>query len=268
MNDLLIAWGLQDLKRWAGWLLLPPVPLLLLALAGGWQIPRRRVLGWVLLGSALAGLWFSATGGAAEVLKQTLLRPPPALDAAALAPLRRAPGTAIVVLGGGRRELAPEYGMPTLTPLSMERLRYALWLSRQTQLPVAMSGGVAPGEPPGASEAEIGAGIAAREFGRPLRWVEGASRDTRENALRTAAMLKEERITRIVLVTHDFHMRRALRNFERAATRAGWTVQIVPAPVGAPAPGPWTLADWLPSLGGARDTGYVLREWLGWLGGA
>jgi uncharacterized SAM-binding protein YcdF (DUF218 family) len=268
MNELLIGWGLQDLKRWGAFLLLPPVPWLLLALAGGWQMARRRVLGWSLLLAAVAGLWLSATGGAADVLRQALLRPPPPLDTAALAPLRRAPDTAIVVLGGGRRETAPEYGMATLTPLSIERLRYALWLSRETQLPVAMSGGVAPGAPAGASEAEIGARIAAREFGRPLRWVEGESRDTRENALRTAMLLKGERITRIVLVTHDFHMRRAVRNFERAAARAGWVVQIVPAPMGVPAPGPMTLGDWLPSLSGARDTGYVLREWLGWLAGA
>lgn len=268
MNDLLISWGLQDLKRWSALLLLPPVPWLVLALAGGWQIPRRRVLGWGLLAGALAGLWFTSTGGAAELLKQTLLRPPPALDASAIATLRRAPGTAIVVLGGGRRVLAPEYGMATLTPLSLERLRYALWLARETQLPVAMSGGAAPGSPPGASEAEIGARIAAREFGRPLRWIEGDSRDTRENALRTAALLMDERITRIVLVTNDFHMPRAVRNFERAAARAGWEVQIVPAPMGVPAPGPWTAGDWLPSQGGARDTGYVLREWLGWIGGA
>jgi uncharacterized SAM-binding protein YcdF (DUF218 family) len=267
MNELLFTLGLQDLKRWSA-LLLPPAPLLLLALLGAWQLARRRVLGWTLLGLALSGLWLTSTLGLAEVLKQRLLHPPPALTAGQIAALRRAPDTAIVVLGAGRRDLAPEYGMATLTPLSMERLRYALWLARETGLPVAMSGGVGPGVPDGASEAEIGARIAAREFGRPLRWIEGASRDTRDNALRTAALLQPERITRIVLVTHDFHQRRAQRNFERAAAHAGWTVQIVPAPLGLASPGPWTLGDWLPSGAGLRECSLVLREWLGWVAGA
>lgn len=268
MNELLFSLGLENLKAWAALVLLPPVPLLLLALAGGWQLGQRRALGWTLLLPALVGLWLSGTAGLAEALKQRLLQPPPALDAPTLASLRRAPATAIVVLGGGRRELAPEYGMATLTPISMERLRYALWLARETNLPVAMSGGVGPGAEPGVSEAEVGARIAAREFGRPLRWIESQSRDTRENALRTAALLQPERISRIVLVTHDFHMRRAVRNFQRAATHAGWTVQIVPAPMGLATPGPYRFGDWLPSGGGFRDTWFVLREWVGWVGGA
>lgn len=267
MNELLFSLGLQDLKRWSV-LLLPPTPLLVLALLGGWQLARRRALGWLMLVLAMTGLWLTSTAGMAELLKQRLLRPPPPVSAEQVAALRRAPETVIVVLGAGRRELAPEYGMATLSPLSMERLRYALWLARETQLTVAMSGGVGPGGAPGASEAEIGARIAAREFGRPLRWVETASRDTRENALRTTALLQPERVARIVLVTHDFHMRRALRNFERAAARSGWAVQIVPAPLGLATPGPWTLGDWLPSGAGARECWIVLREWLGWVAGA
>jgi hypothetical protein len=49
---------------------------------------------------------------------------------------------AIVVLGGGMEALAPEYGVSSLRATSLERLRYGIWLGRETGLPVAFSGGV------------------------------------------------------------------------------------------------------------------------------
>jgi len=49
--------------------------------------------------------------------------------------LKRAPKTAIVVVGGGRRAHAPEYGMSTLHPGNFDRLHYGLWLARETNLP-------------------------------------------------------------------------------------------------------------------------------------
>jgi uncharacterized SAM-binding protein YcdF (DUF218 family) len=203
------------------------------------------------------------------LLTRGLLSPPPALGLAAMRELRRAPHTAIVVLGAGRRLLAPEYALSNLTPLSMERLRYGLWLGRETALPVAFSGGVGHGGDEGASEAEIAARIAEREFGRPLRWTEGASRDTRENAMRTVALLQREGMQRLVLVTHDFHMKRALRNFQTAAQQHGGLPQVVPAPMGLPVPGLGLKAgDWMPSASGLTATNRALREWLGYLAGA
>ena len=74
--------------------------------------------------------------------------------------------------------------------------------------------------------------FAEREFGRPLRWLEPGSSDTRENAVRTVALLQPQGIEQVVLVTHGYHMRRALRNFERAAQSAGWSASFVAAPVG------------------------------------
>ena len=171
-----------------------------------------------------------------------------------------------MVLGGGRQVLAPEYGISTLNARSIERLRYGLWLSRETNLPVAFSGGVGHGARPGPSEAEIAARIAEREFNRPLRWTEGESRDTRENAVKTVALLREQGIETIVLVTHNYHMRRALRNFQRAAE--GSKVKIVAAPLGLPMPGRISALQWLPGLDGFEDTQLALHEWLGYLVGA
>jgi len=268
MNELLVTLGLEAHKPLLTVLLLPPVPLLLLALVGAWQMARRRVLGWTLLLLALTGMWLLATEAVGGALTRSLLDPPRALSIADISGLKRAPNTAIVVLGGGRQLLAPEYAMSDLRPLSVERLRYALWLARETALPVAFSGGLGHGAPAGPSEAEIATRIAEREFGRPLRWAESESRDTRENALRSVALLRPAGIARIVLVTHDFHMRRALANFERAVAATGGGITIVPAPMGLPQPGPTIAGDWLPSLSGQQRCTMALREWFGRLVGA
>ena len=45
----------------------------------------------------------------------------------------------------------------------------------------------------------------------PLRWTEDRSRDTRENAAATVALLRAAGVRQIVLVTHASHMPRAMR---------------------------------------------------------
>ena len=95
-----------------------------------------------------------------------------------------------MVLGGGRTAGA-EYHEVSLNPLSMERLRYGVWLSRETGFPLAFSGGVGPGFI-GPSEGSIALRIARDEFRHPLRWMEDRSRDTHENALRTIEMLRDQ----------------------------------------------------------------------------
>ena len=171
------------------------------------------------------------------------------------------------MLGAGRKTLAPEYGLSSLRPLTLERLRYGLWLSRETGLPVAFSGGIGHGAGPGPTEADVAVRIAEREFGRPLRWAEERSRDTNENGLLTVPPLQAAGIDRIVLVTSDVHQPRALRAFRRAAERAGKPLELVAAPVGVPAPYAWSWTDFMPSAEGFADTRMLAHEWLGyWLG--
>lgn len=271
MNQFFLMLGLETWKPLLTAVLLPPVPFLLLMLVAARLMFRRRILAWSLMLLGAIGIWGSCTMIVGEGLLRVLMPPMRALGPADLAQLKKAPGapkTAIVVLGGGRDLYAPEYGMSNLTPISMERLRYALWLGRETGLPVAFSGGLSPGAPEGATEAEIAARIAAREFGRPLNWVEGQSRDTGENAGRTLALLAPEGIERIVLVTHDFHMARALRAFDRAREASGRPLVLVPAPMGLLARMPTGLLSWFPTFQGAYKTRLVLREALGRFAGA
>jgi len=93
----------------------------------------------------------------------------------------------------------------------------------------------------------------------PLRWAEGRSRDTRENAALSMAMLKADGVKTLVLVTHDLHMPRAERAF--VAIAAG-QVTIVAAPVGLQHDAMSELGDWMPSGEGLTRVRYAVYEWL------
>lgn len=268
MNDLFITLGIESWKATLEALLLPPVPFLLMILVGARLMYRARLLAWTLLLVGTLSTWAMCTSAVSGALANVLLMPPRALSASEIGDLKKSPKTAILVLGGGRELLAPEYGLSNLTPLGLERLRFGIWLSRETGLPLGFSGGIGHGAPEGASEAEIAARIAEREFGRPLKWTESLSRDTTENAARSLSMLRDAGIERIVLVTHDFHMRRALAAFERAKQRSGTPMEMTAAPMGLDAPGRLRVHDWFPSRQGFSETRIVLHEWIGRLAGA
>ena len=273
MNDLLVQVGIESWKPYAAMLVMPPVPLLLLVLLGVLLMLRRDRSGgrWgatLALAGAL-GLWALATPAMGELLQRQLTQPPPVLDAARIAALRHAPHTAIVVLGAGRRLRSLDYGAPDVSLRTLERLRYGLWLARQTGLPVAYSGGVGHGSPAGESEAAIAARIAERDFNQRLRWTESRSRDTRENAALTLPLLAAAGVRHVVLVTHGYHQARALAAFTRAAGHQQLTLTITPAPLGVVRPGDGSeLSDFLPSADGLQVTVTVLHEWLGRLAGA
>ena len=273
MNDLVASLGLESWKPVLTVLLLPPVPLLLLAFIGFRLSSGRRGWSRVVLGLAGAGIWFSASTVAAEWLQRALLAPPPALAGNALARLHQLPaagGTAavVVVLGGGIEALAPEYGAASLAAPSLERLRYGVWLGRQLQAPVMFTGGVGHASVQAKSEAEVAAQIAAHEFGRPLRWTESRSRDTRENARYTVELLRTEAPKHLVLVTHGWHMPRALRAFRQASANAGVRWEVVAAPMGLAQRTERPVLRWLPSSDGFMLTRAVLREKIGWWLGA
>jgi uncharacterized SAM-binding protein YcdF (DUF218 family) len=254
-------------------LVLPPVPLLALMLWGTWRVRRQRRGGVALVLVSVAALWFSQCDVTAELL-QRMLEPPPALtpaDIDAMAARSRAGmPLAIVMLGGGVEPEAPEYGAPQLEAHALARLRYALWLGRATGVPVGASGGGGTAQDPGMlAEAAIADRIARDEAGRPLRWVEARARTTRENAMYTAPMLQKDGVREVWIVTHAWHMRRALRDFERIATALPAPGLIVhAAPMGFGAPRQIAALRWLPSGEGGWRVRAELREMLGLLAGA
>lgn len=271
MNDALATFGLLDWKPLLTAFVLPPVPLLVMLVMAWWWQRRRPLLATVLLMSAVAGLWASQCLGFGVLLERQLAVAP-ALSATRLAELRRglpANRTAVVVLGNGTRALAAEYGEAHLDTGSMERLHYGLWLSRQLQLPVMVSGGAGLAQPDGPAEATVAGRVASRDYGRTIRWLETESADTRANARRSLQLLKAHDISDVVLVTHTWHMRRALRAFETEAQLAGQVVRLVPASMGITSDQHMSpILRWMPSAEGNQRVRQTLREWLGLLAGA
>lgn len=249
-------------------LMQPPASLLLLILLGVWLMRYRSRWGTLLVLLSTAGLWLMCCVGTAHWLQDSVLRPPPALTAAQVRALTRAPNqpaTAIVVLGAGRHRLAAEYGTSTLTQQAMVRLRYGVWLARRTGQPLGYAGGVGWAQTGERSEAETAAQTVQDDYGTTLRWTESRSRDTRENADLMVPMLDGAGIQRIVLVTHAAHMPRALRAFREAA---GKRLVIVAAPVSAVTRDEQPLLDWLPSQPGFGLVHGALHEILGLITGA
>jgi len=270
VNHLFVLLGIEAWKPVLTALVLPPVPFLVAVLVGARLLPTRRAWGWGIVVVSVMGLWLTSTMATAHGLERTLLAVPPALSAERIDTIRRdarsKTGMAVVVLGGGMEPLAPEYGVSNLSEMSLQRLHYGLWLGHETGVPVAFSGGTGWGQDGGGSEADTAARIAAQDFGRPLRWTEGGSRDTRENAARMVPLLKRAGVTRILLVTHGWHMPRARRNFEAAAALAG--IEVEAAPMGLARGLQRPALAWVPSAAGFSRVRDVVHEALGRMAGA
>ncbi len=270
MNETFSALGLLSWKPIIAALLLPPVPWLVMAVIAFRLAKRRHWVGGWLLVLALAGGWLSHCQAVGQYLER-LVSPASALSPAQVAELKRTlPGRkpVVLVLGGGVQTLAPEYGEPHLSDSAFQRLHYGLWLARQLQAPVMVSGGIGHGPAGGPTEAAVANRIAQRDYGVSLRWQEAASRDTRENAHFSLLMLRKEGITDLLLVTHGWHMARSLRAFEQEAARTGFAARIVPAPMGLGEDLVGPVLRWMPSVNGYRQVHRALHELLGRISGA
>ncbi|MCJ7798407.1 MAG: YdcF family protein [Polaromonas sp.] len=236
-------------------LVLPPLAPLLLAALGLLLAAGKRRGGLALTALSLAALALLSCHGKAVWLARHAL---PQFAPVSIAQLKTARVQAIVVLGGGLLPEAPEYGQAQPGPHTAARLRYGLWLARQSGLPVAFTGGVgwAAQGAQAASEADVAARVAQQDYGVTLRWLEAQSRDTAANARLLAPLLQQDGVQRIALVTDAWHMPRAVVAFEQAG------LAVTPAPMGFVRPIESAVLQWLPSARGLLASQQVLREWL------
>ncbi|TFY96558.1 YdcF family protein [Ramlibacter rhizophilus] len=244
-----------DLRTLLATLVLPPAGPLLLALLGLLLASRGRRSGLVLGLAGLALLWVLSTHAVTVELARRLL---PQVEPVGLVELRRAGVEAVVVLGGGVIPEAREYGVPQPSAPTLERLRYGVRLARSAQLPLAFSGGIGWAGRAVATEAEAARLAARQDFGVDIRWVEGQSRDTRENAERLAPLLRASRIRRIALVSDAWHLPRATLEFQRQG------FEVLPAPTGFIVPRDRAFVEWLPSAHALLASRQILREFLAW----
>jgi uncharacterized SAM-binding protein YcdF (DUF218 family) len=229
-------------------LVLPPTGPLLLAVLGLALWRRSPRLGAGLAWTGVVSLLLLSLPAVAALLIRSLDIAPP-FDRT-----RAAQAQAIVILGGGTRRDAPDYGGDTLATLTLERVRYGARIARLTGLPVLVTGGSTYG---GTTEAELMQEALQHEFGVPVRWAENRSRTTHENAQYSAAVLRAAGIGRVVLVAHAFDMRRATAEFAAAG------IATVPAATGIPSRGPSRVLDYVPGMSGLQGSYYALYEILG-----
>jgi uncharacterized SAM-binding protein YcdF (DUF218 family) len=234
-----------------GTFLLPPLSLLLIAALGLWLWHSRPLIARILLTSSFGLLWLLSTPYFAEALLHGLE------GNLFVNNTRRPQADAIVVLGGGTYFHAPEYGGDTANKDTLERLRYAAKLYRETLKPILVTGGAPLGNY--ISEAEQMKQVLEHEFNIPVQWTEGASDNTLENARLCRQLLKQAGITRIYLVTHAWHMPRAVQVFQTAG------FQVVPAPTGYTTRYQTDLLAFVPNVYALRDSRIFLHELIGML---
>lgn len=235
-------------KKLISALVLPPTGLLLLTLFGLWLARRHLRTGRGVAAFAVLTLLALSMPPVADALIHSLEDHPP-ISSADLGKAQ-----AIVILGGGSYHAAPEYGSDTVSRWTLERVRYGVHLQRRAGLPILVTGG-APfgGRPEGESMKEA----IEHDFGGRVKWVEGESHDTAENAAYSSRMLGADGIRSIALVSQAWHLPRAIALFEAQG------LQVIAAPTGFSTHAPSIFARALPSVGALETSTMAIREWLG-----
>ncbi|OQS23781.1 YdcF family protein [Chromobacterium violaceum] len=229
--------------------LLPPVLNLLPIVAGAMLVRRWQHAGRLLLALGVALTYMLSIPQTAIWLAQGVERYPP------IRPADLAAADAIVVLGGGKRP-APEFGGNAPSSDTLARLRYAAYLARQSGKPVLVTGGAPLGGEP---EGKVMASALRDDYGIRARWVEDRSDTTLDNARLSAEMLKAAGATRIALVSQGWHLGRAVPFFQSQG------LQVSPAPTGfVRYEGP-AFTRYLPSGKAMDECHALLREYIGLL---
>lgn len=234
-------------------LALPPGCLIFGLFAGLTLLPHRRMAGYVLSMVTVA-LFYLCSIPLVSTALMAELESYPALD---LKTVSTHNVQAIVLLGGGRIHNAAEYGEDTVNYFSLQRVRYAAWLERRTHLPLIVSGGSTGGE--ARSEADLMREVLEQEFNVRVEAMEQQSKTTYFNAKYTADLLKKKGYKRVLLVTHAWHMPRAVQAFQY------FGVDVVPAPTafeGYHKPR-FELSDVVPDARALYYTSLALHEMLG-----
>ncbi len=166
---------------------------------------------------------------------------------------------AIVILGGGQRNDAPEYGgQSAVRSPTLMRLGYGAYLYRKTNLPILVTGGKLLDDK--SAEAKVMERALKETFGISARWVEELSQNTLENAQLSSEILKSYRLSTVILVTEAWHMRRAMLAFSSTG------LKVLPAPTNfQDLASRSDFLNWLPHAESLSVSSRALHEWIGYI---
>jgi len=233
---------------------LPPMAFLFLALIGLGISLMWKKLGTLVASASCLSLLLLSIPAVTSLLMATLQSEPALSENNLKKSLNDA--DALVVLGGGRRNLTAEFGHDTASEYTLERIRYAAWIAKRTGLAVIVSGGKKPKEP--RSDAEVMQEILQKEFAVIVADLETLSLNTYENARYTAEILDKNKMKKIALVTHAWHMPRARKAFEH------FGIQVIPAPTAFYGQSSrMQLADFIPSASALQYSSLAFHELVG-----
>jgi uncharacterized SAM-binding protein YcdF (DUF218 family) len=225
------------------------------AIALALSFTNRGRIGQLLLGLALVALWIAATPVFANWLTWRLESQFPPVSVETL------PQSDVVIVLGGilGQPLPPRVAADLGDPA--DRIMHALRIYRTNKAPlIVISAGNQPWQAAVAPEAELIADLLV-ELGVPRSalLLETESRNTRENAVNTAAIFKAHGWRTGLLVTSGAHMPRALAAFRKVG------LGVVPAAtdIHAGPPELVSLLDLLPDAGALAQTTSAIKEMIG-----
>ena len=244
---------LPELKPYLTALAMPPTSLLVLILMGAWLIQSKPKLAKRIILFSATCFWLLSTNAFSVWLHNKVI---PEYPLVTTKELKDKNVQAIVVLGGGVVTGLPG-GDQQMSKTSLERLRLAAQLSRQSGLPLVFSGGSGWGaKDSNLAEADVAQKVLQEAFGLQLNLKESTSKDTQENAKNTWYLLSEKGLTTIALITHSNHMKRASTEFANAG------FNVIEAAVGQPTIFSEAPLSLLPNSGSLELSQSVLREVL------
>lgn len=222
----------------------------LLLLARG----RTRIASGVLV-SALGVLWISATPLVAEGLYRNLESRYPPL------PLERVPQAGCVLLLGGAVSpaLAPRVDVELGEPVDRVYKAAQLYRAGKARMVIVTAGNQPWSLSPWA-EADLIRDLLV-EWGVPAEaiFLEGSSRNTRENAIFSKNLVDSINCETSLLVTSAAHMPRAVAAFQAV----GLSITPVSTDVRVVDKGLPPAMDFLPSAAALAMTSEAIREWIG-----
>lgn len=229
---------------------MPPTGFVLLVIAGllmsgTWRRTGRRLVWGGLIALLVFGTPICSYSLLLGLESDLPMTPPP-----------DHPPQAIIILGAEviRTHQEPLGIRPGL--LTLDRLRTGSTLQRRTGLPILVTGG--PTQRNTAPVALVMEQSLKDDFQISPKWVEAKADDTWENARFSAAILRAEGITSVYVVTHPWHMRRALVAFQGT----GLTVTAFPTSLDDPMRP--EFGDFLPRAAGWQTGYFALHEWIGY----